>query len=506
MEWAKAEGQIAFALHARVLFQQGDRMPTARQALFEALDVTSIINGVELRQTKVWPQISAPFCLLFATNRRPGVEAGFRFISPRIERGLNDGGSMRIDALNAEIVSTRRVHETPEILKILFRGTTADLGIVDRIRTHGHPTLADFWRKRFGVGDRGRLRGTGTGYQKLRPSSRVRRGGDGLPGADATYLRRLREITVASIDNVFVEPGFLEIFLHDRIHDPRSRNLFAGPLVVVHQSPRARTGRIAVAISEEAVVFNETFYGYSPSGYPDARLLVRYLALVLGSKLTLWLALVTSGKFGFERDVIEKATLDRIPLPDFERLTENQRGEVESLVEGLRSGRVSWGTVDEWVMRLYGLAERDMQVIADTLEFGLPFAENKRRAQLVPTPAEGQRFCEVLQDELNPWCERFGSTLVVDQMRPLTMSPWQGIGVWTALPEPGETVPATDWAGLLKAADAAGATEILVDRGQDGLLVGRLAQRRYWSDTQARLLAQRIIWSHVELLKGHEYA
>ena len=60
---------------------------------------------------------------------------------------------------------------------------------------------------------------------------------------------------------------------------------------------------------------------------------------------------------------------------------------------------------------------------------------------------------------------------------------------------------ADDWAGLLGAADEAAASEILVDDGLDGLLIGRLAQRRYWSETQARLLAQRIAWSHVELLK-----
>ena len=123
MEWAKPDGQISFALHARLLFQQGDGMPTARQALFEALDVTSVINGAELRQTNVWPQISAPFCILFATNRTPGVEAGFRFISPRIEESLNKAGGMRIDAMNAVVVSSRQLVETPEILKILFRGS-----------------------------------------------------------------------------------------------------------------------------------------------------------------------------------------------------------------------------------------------------------------------------------------------------------------------------------------------------------------------------------------------
>ena len=38
------------------------------------------------------------------------------------------------------------------------------------------------------------------------------------------------------------------------------------------------------------------------------------------------------------------------------------------------------------------------------------------------------------------------------------------------------------------------------------LVVARLAQRRYWSETQARLLAERIAWSHVDLLGAHSEA
>ena len=507
MEWAKPGGQIAFALHARLLFQQGDGMPSARQAVFEALDVTSVVNGAELRQTKVWPQILAPFCILFATNRIPGVEAGFRFVSPRIEDSLNSAGCMRIDAVNAEVVRSRQLVDTPEILKILFRGSKADLGVLERIRAQDHPTLAEFWRERVGVASGRRLRGSGNGYQTLKTSSRVRKRGDGLPGAVATYLHGLREITAASFTkNVLVDTKSLDIFLLDRIHDPRSPELFAGPLIVVHQSPPALTGRMRVAISEEDVVFNETFYGYSPRTHGQAALLVRYLALVLGSKLAIWFALVTSGKFGFERDVVEKATLDRIPLPDFDKLTPRQRGDIERLVEGLQSGEVSWEEVDEWVMRLYGLSQRDLQVVFDTLEFNLPFAENKRNAQAVPSSDERERFCEVLRDELRPWCDRFGSRLAVDGIPPLAMSPWQAIAVRTGRREPIEIVPADDWAGLLRAADEVAASEILVDNGRDGLLIGRLAQRRYWSETQARLLAQRIAWSHVELLKRHANA
>ena len=503
MEWTRSGGQIAFALHARLLFQQGDGMPDARQALFEALDVTSMVNGVELRQTKVWPQISAPFCILFATNRRPGVGAAFRFISPRFEHSLNNSGGMRIDASNAEVVHSGQLGDTPEILKILFRGSKADLGVLKRIRAQGHPTLARFWRERVGVSNRGRLRAGGNGYQTLKPSSRVRKQGDGLPGVVATHLHGLPEITAGSFaKSILVDTEALDNFSLDRIHDPRSRALFTGPLILVHKSLPAVTGRIRVAITENDVVFNETFYGYSAHTHSDARLLVRYIALVMGSKLVVWLALLTSGEFGFEREVVEKAALDRIPLPDFDKLTARQRQDIECLFDGLQTEHLSWHEVDEWVTRLYELSQRDLQVVLDTLAFNLPFAANKKNAQSAPDSREVQRFCEVLGDELKPWCDRFGSRLKVHQVPPMAMSPWQAVAVGTGRHEPFDPLPADHWAGLLRAADNEAASQILVDIGPDKLLIGRLAQRRYWSETQARLLAQQIAWSHVELLKA----
>jgi len=500
MEWAKPDGQIAFALHARLLFQQGDGMVEARQALFEALDVTSIINGVELRQTKVWPEISAPFCILLATNRTPGASAGFRLISPRVEDTLNEAGSMRIDALNAEVIPSRQLLETPEILKILFRGTKADLGIVERIRAQGHPTLEGFWQDAIGAA-RGHLRGGGNGYQKLRPSSRPRRQRDGLPGVDARYLHGLREITAATFTEISIDHQSLELFSHNRIHDPRPRELFNGPLVVVHQSPPVRTGRIGVAIAQQDVAFNETFYGYSTQGFSDPDGLARYLLLILGSKLAVWIALVTSGKFGFEREVIEMATLNRIPFPDFRILTPERRAEIRALSAALTAGKSSWDDVDQWVARLYGLGARDLQIISDTLEFNLPFAQNKRNAQSPPTKQNRAQFCEVLKSELAPWCDRFGSSIVVQEFFQPAASPWCAIDIRTSSNAAATTKP-EHWKGLLRAADDAAASEILVRDENAGLLIGRLAQRRYWSETQARLLAQRIVWSHVDLLKG----
>lgn len=505
MEWAKPGGQIAFALHARMLFQQGDGMADARYALFEALDVTAVINGVDLRQTKVWPEISAPFCLLLAANRKPGPTTGFRLITPRIEESMNEAGSMRVDALNAEIIAPHAFLSTPEILKILYRGTRADLGLIERIRTAGHPTLEGFWREAVGETKRGQLLGSGNGYQKVRTSSRIRKKGDGLPGVDASYLHGLPELTSQTFTPISINRDELSGFGDSRIHDPRSIDLFNGPAAVVHKSPPALAGRVGVGVTDDGVVYNETFYGYCPKGFGEPEKLVRYLALVLGSKLSIWMALVTSGEFGFEREVVEKATLDNIPLPDFRKLSSSQVDEMMAVFDGLRSPSSAWEQADLWVAELYGLGARDLQVINDTLRFNLPFSENKRQAQLFPTREELSIFRDVLTRELRPWCERFKRNVVVHAIRLPAASPWLGIEVRISQ-EVSETEPADDWKGLLRAADNLAATEIFVKAGDDALLIGRLAQSRYWSATQARLLAQRIVWEHADLLKGRKRA
>ncbi len=504
MEWAKPGGQIALALHARLLFQQGDGMAEARQTLFRALDFTSIINGSDLRQTKVWPEISAPFCLVLATNQRPEPGAGFRLITPRLEMGLNAAGVMRVDAQSAAIISTQQMAETPEILKILYRGTKADLGLIERIRTRQHPTLEAWWREVIGESDRGGLAGAGSGYQTVKPSSRIREKGDGLPGAPARYLRGLPDVTLASLDNLLIDTAQLRSFQHDRVHDPRDAKLFQAPITIVHQSPPAERGRIRVGVAEERVAYNESFYGYCPGGAADAALFVRYLALVIGSRFALWFALVTSGKFGFERDVIEKAALDRMPLPDFRLLSKEQREEAASLFADVVHARRKWEEVDRWVAALYGLGPTDLQIITDTLAYSLPFSKIKLAAQARPDEITKKRFYSRLRSELEPWAQRFNTAIQVNPVDTRATSPWFGLLLHTEAATP--AFPVGDWEGLLSLADATAATELIVETGRCGLLVGRLAQNRFWSETQARLLAQHIAWSHLNVLKGRTSA
>ena len=505
MEWARPGGQIAFALHARLLFQQGDGMPQAREALFGALDVTGVVNGAELRQTKVWPEVSAPFCLLFARNKMPGPEAAFRFVSPRLEPSLNGAGTMRIDATRAELVTADQLARRPEILKILFRGGSANLRLIERIETGNLVTIRDYWERRFGI-EGGHLRFAGNGYQRLRPSSRIRKAGDGLPGCSAAYLQGLPEITDGALDSILIQINALPLFDRERIHDPRPRVLFNAPILIVHETPPADRMRIRIGIAMRDVIFNQSYYGYSAKTHPNGTRLLRFLGLVIGSKPALWLALLTSGRFGVERDTVEKSTVDGVLVPDFESLSCTDLDQVDDLFSRLcaANDEATWTEVDNWVARLYGLRPPDLQIIDDTLRFNLPFAACRAAARARTQERQVTRFRKLLESELQPWARRSGRIIAVHPTPAAKSSAWRGLQLRTGAATEGKPAQlATDWQKLLRAADQL-ASSLMIYRDDDAqcLWIELLDQARYWSDTEARSLARLLVWSHIDFLTG----
>lgn len=499
MEWVKPRGQIAFALHGRLLFQQGEGMPEARSAIFRALDVTGIVNGAELRQTKVWPEISAPFCLVFAHNQLPAPGAQIRFVSPHLEDSLNSGGGLRVDAANAETITTEQVIQRPEIFKVLFRGSQLDLEILDRLTARRLGRLCDLWPS-----SEKHQRFAGNGYQKLRKSSRIRKIGDGKPGVPASYLRGLPELPANEpLGSIQMDVALLSPFSLDRIHDPRPRELFVGPKLLVLKSPPAYAGRILAQVADADSVFNESYYGYNTGWHTDGKLLARYLAILVGSKFALWHALVTSGEFGFEREVIEKFVIDNLPMPSFDNLSRGERGRVDSLFETLvRDGsESSWGQADSWVATLYGLRKRDLEVISDTLRFSLPYSANRKAAQAEPDAKMIGDFCKALSADLSSLSRQSGKGIAARKEEVRSVSPWGLIRVTATGTADAQSV--ADWPEILRIADHNAATEVLYpDPSQNCLWIARLNQSRYWTRSQAHLVARRVAWEHLDVILG----
>lgn len=500
MRWCRDGGQIALAVHARLLFQQGDGMPEARNAIFSALDITGIVNGADLRNSRVWPEVAAPFCLLFARNARPTPASSFRFVSPRREDRLNAAGIFRIDATNAPSLTATQVIEQPDVLKVLYRGSQLDLELLGRMKCGGI-SLDAYWR-RFGVA-RGKAIRSGNGYQRLRDSSKIAKNAkDDKAGQSAQRLIGKPNLVAMELLPVLLDTQWLSNFDQHRLHRKRNDEIYEGPMLLVHQSPPAHSGRLNVAVCDGDLVYTESFYGYSARKHPRGNELVRFMALVIGSKPALWYSLLTSGKFGFEREVVEKSVIDAMVVPMFESLPEDEIKAALALFDRLTSKvgpplEATWADADRWVAKLYGLREGDVEVIADTLAYGAPFSESREAAQRAATTHDVERFLESLECALKPFADRFCMQVSTDRVAVPIEQPWLMFHLRTSnRGSPPTAQVAVDFRPLLGMADGLGITEVVVPQNDGSLLIARLDQSRYWAPTQARLLARRIVWEH----------
>ena len=144
-EWCKAGGRIAMALPARILLKQGKIPCHARATLLKWLEVTGVINCANLRKTKIWPDVDAPFLLLFANNRKPKENHSLRFITPYPDTNLNGLGEMRIDAKATQPVEIQAAIEQPWLWKALSVGTSLDFDVISRIKTAKGIPLNEYW-------------------------------------------------------------------------------------------------------------------------------------------------------------------------------------------------------------------------------------------------------------------------------------------------------------------------------------------------------------------------
>lgn len=443
MNWAKPNGQIAFALHGRLLFQRGEGMDKALSAISRAIDITGIVNGAEVRQSQVWPNVDAPFCLLFARNACSAPDAGFRYVSPHLEGPLTAAGGWRIDPAQTESVTVDELRQRPELLKILFRGNRLDLDIFERISAKEYPTFGEYWRDLHG-GTANQPNCAGKGFGNLLRGSRPNPAEQNLPGYSAEKMYDFPFLDHDLFRGVLLDTEQFRLFRDlrmPRLDQRRLLSLYTGPMLLVKKSPDAEDGRIRTAVSLKNLTFNQSYYGYTAHQLDNSGELVKYLCLIISSKIALWHALITSGGFGVERDPVEKFVIQEAPLPPFESLSATDRERAAELFAALAQEETpeTWLKVDEWVGSLFNLTSDDVQVISDTLAFSLPFGDNRNAAQAPVDRLSKDAFSNRLEAELVPWGSRFERKLTVSSVNTSSFWPWQFVAIKAnAASSPGE--------------------------------------------------------------------
>lgn len=500
MEWAAKNAVIAFALHARLLFRRAEKGASARETLFRALHVTGIVNGTAVRQEKVWPNVDAQFCLFFARNAIPSEKDAFYYLSPELEHDLNARSMWRIDYQSAQPIEFGVLAEHPYLIKTLFKGTALDADVVSRLISLTEPVsgsnvpralqIADYWQK-----DRGLFSGQG-----LFTNS-------GKQNAQYLIDLKAKKLTAHDKANRYVDTSLLDTYKGpDKVLRARRHEIFRPPLVLFSQAPGAKEDSIPVRISldDTVLAYNHSFYGYSTYGHPEAEAVAKYLFVIAQSMLLPYYTLMTSARYGIERDTVYVEDINDFPIIPFESLTKIQKSAVQRLADGLIEGSEGiQSKIDAWVAHLYGLTDHDVQVIIDTLSINMPTTRAKQRAQDKPTGEEISAFAQTMEAYLQPFFD-----LTDEQIRvaPKNGTPgaWQFLDVHVAdaTAEAGSPIIAPQVFEAL--ADQEGASRVFARLSRRRLSIGLLAQYRYWTPSRAKLCAMDLLREHGTWLDGQE--
>lgn len=471
--WAKAGGAIGFAVHGRILFQPESF--ELRRYLFESLRITGIMNFAALRQdAKIWPKNDAQFALMVAVNESPGPLDSFYFVSPRHEPSLSDEGVFRIDPGAAIPVSLSDVCSEPQALKALFKGGRLGLDLLRRLTSEISLPLGQQVAKHGGDFN--------SGYQTGKEDNRVE---DASHLMDLLVVQHDMQFTAAPGSRAGGMPD--KIFSLPKIQWPRSPEIFRGPLLLLRESPKLEREIRGALYATTDVAYSESFVGLSALNKPHLAPLMDLIYVVSYSDLFLYHQLLTSPKFGVERDSSLQKDLLEFPLVREETLDSLARQQLLKVAERLREGVVDWDELDELVFELHGLTAADGQLVRDTLEMELPFTDISKNATAPTARAERLTFCDSIEKLLAPF-------FAPDQPVRVTEFLERPIDGWVFIevdaPQPGSEgfIPTVDLANLVEFADSYWSSRIVI-KIEGRTIYGLLDQRRYWTRTEARTLA-----------------
>jgi hypothetical protein len=494
LEWCKDGGRIAMALPARILLKTAPTPSAARKTLFELLQVDGIINGTNLSDTPVWPDMNQPWMLLFATNKRPDPSHSTYLITLPLDLSLNKAGQFRIDSESTRLIEPTEAEAKPWLWKTLSIGTMLDVEVIEKIMAVGGTPLNQYWKKTVG-----RFR-NGKGYTRGETEERTR---------DASHIKGLPNLNSTEAFKFVVAPEQLPTFDLDNVQWPRRSTIYDPPLSLIKESPGEDRENGRAVLAFEKIAYNESFNGYSACGHPDGELLTRYLHLFVHSNLWLYYLLATSPQFGAERRRSRKADLENCPFIPFENLDAERRKELLRLSKSLEEGvSIPWADIDSFFAKLYGLKAHDIQVIRDTLSVALPYETSRIRACMAPTETEKKSFASAVKKSLSPFMPSDNCELTVERWKVAgqntkLVSPFELLVLTSGQHEPTEISAIADGmlGKIVNLAEDTGATQIVVE-DPTGLVVGIYNHYRYWTPSRARILCGDIIRHHLDAITG----
>ena len=473
LQWCRPGGVIGMIVHARLLFS--DEATEVRARWFSLARVTGVLNGMFLRKERhIWPSNSQPFCAVVALNEPPQPEDSFYYLSPRLEPALSQNGEFRLDPRSAMAVPLKLAARERHVFKTLARGSALDLDLVRRLGREPRIPLCDYFKQLSLTLRQGFI----AGKRQLQDADALR----GLPILEGDDKPEYA-VEVAGLAKI--EQRFPEL----KLQWPRDPIIYRGPHVLFRQAPKLAMAQRGAVSTDGDVAYSRSFYGVPVSRCP--KVVADFMFVVSYADLFLYWTLMTSSQFGVERETFNMADIEDFPVPPMTALVGEIAKKISDVAERIRVGGAPWQQVNRLTAEVYGLSTFDQQLIEDVIAHEAPYPK---------TLAAGLREVSRNGEVVQAFAQVLVSTLA--ELDELSLSaqphsvgdddgPWQFLRMGVDLQRTPDLALVQRLLKLVR--EPLQASEIRLQLGDQDWLIGRIRHARYWTRSQARLLALDLI-------------
>lgn len=181
----------------------------------------------------------------------------------------------------------------------------------------------------------------------------------------------------------------------------KKRDIFKAPHLVMKQSHK--NSRFLAAVLDYDAVFNHSLLGIHGENNK-----LKYLCLIINSKIFTYYHLMTNRRWLVERDELEAGDIWETPIPT---PTLQQLEEASVLFETLQKDNGKMDKLEEFVSLLYGLQDYEVALIDDAINYIYDYFHIHEKSQAFKTPIlkDFLQYLNTFQDILN---NTLGKTIV----------------------------------------------------------------------------------------------
>jgi hypothetical protein len=380
LNYADEATRFGVVMRATPFFSNAPASVRARNALLNALRPIALVNLAALRDD-LFPTADYPAVVLFArlhSKRRGGM---IPLVTIPWTSAFAASGTFEIGPSDVRLVSEAEMQGIQNGLKLASLASPRDRLLLKRLL--GETVQLGTWLK-------GQDLSLETGIQPLEGDRN-----------DASHLLGLPYLESGAL-NFRINPRVLPTFNKRKIHRPRSRETFRGPLVVVGEG--VASGRVVVGLSAGDIVFTRSYYGISLAR-ADKKL-GSYLAGIFASAIASWQLLLTAAEFGIHKRKLLRQDLNTLLVP-FVRDADLSAARVvgEAYAELATSNSPEQVTrLDHAVFDLYGLEPDERLVVLDGLDRAKrEYAAARVSSDQPATSAEIRAYAKAFLSVVNAW-------------------------------------------------------------------------------------------------------